>query len=696
MKNNYYLKAIFLILINSLFLFQDTKSFKIENEIKGVTNFTKKTFKEFEINSKNENFFNKNRINPLSIFLAFENKNNTRNDNNSNDKNKFLIESDEQIESKDSFILKGNVIIKFNGAILKTDFIKYSKVNNTIVSEGNIQYLNNNQFLKADKFTYDIAKKTGVIQNVYGLIDIVTLSKDLNWESSNFYKKTDISSEITKTRFESENIIGLSIEQEKSDDDSLKSAEAKISINSLKKWRFQSPEVFVNDQLLSAKRASFTNDPYTPAQLILESYNLKSKRKKGKLILISSWTNLNLDNKVTIPLARRTIKEDQDSLQKWGIGIDYEEKDGFYLSRNSDQFEINNFKSKFVSEIYLQRIFEDKTSVFREKDSSITSEVVENKINTGDYFGFKFLTNSNIVGYEFDTLTSLNSLNTDRLSESVRHEAYLERVFDFENIKNINNNIFYVFRNKIDTGFEGIKEIYSGLGTNFEKSYNFNVNNLDFYSSLRFQLANFKSEELNSINLISKNRFSTEGFLENRYNIWNKKNQNQYIDKTYKYTPKILNKGLDWVTKLTLTSSFYENHNNQNIIKLEFGPELQLGEFKKDWFDNTNFKVLLGLFEKSGDSPFNFDNVNESERIYFELNQQIFGPVILGAEAHLNIDKNSSEFNNFINPKYILSINRRAYNIEIYTVPDRGITGVSFNIFGLGYDGYGSRFKDSF
>jgi len=59
MKNNYYLKAIFLILINSLFLFQDTKSFKIENEIKGVTNFTKKTFKEFEINSKNENFFNK-------------------------------------------------------------------------------------------------------------------------------------------------------------------------------------------------------------------------------------------------------------------------------------------------------------------------------------------------------------------------------------------------------------------------------------------------------------------------------------------------------------------------------------------------------------------------------------------------------------------------------------------------------------
>ena len=80
------------------------------------------------------------------------------------------------------------------------------------------------------------------------------------------------------------------------------------------------------------------------------------------------------------------------------------------------------------------------------------------------------------------------------------------------------------------------------------------------------------------------------------------------------------------------------------------GPELQLGELKKDWFDNTNFKVFLGLFEKSGDSPFKFDNVTESERVYFKLKQQIFGPVNLEAEAHYNIDNSSSDFNKFINP----------------------------------------------
>ena len=145
-----------------------------------------------------------------------------------------------------------------------------------------------------------------------------------------------------------------------------------------------------------------------------------------------------------------------------------------------------------------------------------------------------------------------------------------------------------------------------------------------------------------------------------------------------------------------MTSSIYEDHNSQNIIKLELGPELQLGELKKNWFDKTNIKVALELFEKSGDSPFKFDNVNESERVFLQLKQQVYGPLIFEAEAHYNIDNNSSDFNKFIKPKYSLSINRRAYNFEVYTIPDRGLTGFNFNIFGLGYEGYGRPFKDKF
>ena len=686
MKINYFIKGIIFIFINSIFLFQDSKPYLLENRLIENGLYTKK--KQSELIK--ENFFNKYKINPLSIFLTFEN-----NETNPNAKEKFLIESDEQIENQDSFIARGNVIIKYKNATLKTDFIKYSKLDNTIISKGNIQYQNNNQLLKADKFVYNLINKKGSIKNVYGLIDVITLSEDLNWGTPTNLKEKAINSEITKTKFESDNIIGLYLEGGFANNNSL-NAEAKVSINKLKKWRFQSPEVLVKDQLLTAERASFTNDPFNPAQLTLESYNLKSKRKKGKLILISSWTNLNLDNKVTFPLARRTIKEDQKRLQKWGFGFDYEEKDGLHLFRNSDEFEIYDIKYRFVNEFYLQRIFENKTNVFRKKGSSITSEPVENNIDAADYLGVKLFTNSNLFGYEFNSLTSLNSLNTSRLHEAIRYQGNLSRFYDFKNIKNIKNNLFFVYRNKIDTGFEGIKEIYSSLGTNLEKNYNFKIINLDLNSNFRFQFANFNSEELNGKNLISKNRISAEAFIENRYNIWSDKNPDLFIDKTYIYSPKILNQSLDWVSKLTLSSSIYENHNNQNIIKLEIGPELQLGKLRKKYFDYTNFKAFVELIEKNGDSPFKFDNINESERIYFELKQQVYGPLLLKAEAHYNIDNNSKDFKKIINPKYTLSFNRRAYSFEIYTIPDRKISGFNFNIFGLGYEGYGKRFKDKF
>ena len=184
MKNNY-LKAIVFIFINSIFFLQDTKPYELENQIKGEISFTHKLQNQKkELNLKQENFFNKNNINPLSIFLAFEKTKNFQ-----EDKNEFLIESDEQFENQDSFVAKGNVIIKVKGATLKTDYIKFLKNDNLIISEGNIQYLNNNQFLTADKFTYNIIKKSGSISNVYGLIDVPTLAKDLNWELSNVSKK---------------------------------------------------------------------------------------------------------------------------------------------------------------------------------------------------------------------------------------------------------------------------------------------------------------------------------------------------------------------------------------------------------------------------------------------------------------------------------------------------------------------------
>ena len=113
MKIDYFLKQHFLFLLIHYFF---SRSKPLSKEIRQSNNKINSP-RKFLLNKseiKKQNFFTLNQINPVSIFLAFEEKINLP-----AEKNRFSLESDEQIDTKDSFIAKGNVIIKFKGAILK-------------------------------------------------------------------------------------------------------------------------------------------------------------------------------------------------------------------------------------------------------------------------------------------------------------------------------------------------------------------------------------------------------------------------------------------------------------------------------------------------------------------------------------------------------------------------------------------------
>jgi len=115
MKISYYLKATLFILINSIFFFHNTRSFGLENMMIEAKEFSQK--KNFDHFDKKENYFTKNKINPLSIFLAFENIEDLQEKGN-----EFVLESAEQIENQDSFIAKGDVIVKFKNELKNGTF----------------------------------------------------------------------------------------------------------------------------------------------------------------------------------------------------------------------------------------------------------------------------------------------------------------------------------------------------------------------------------------------------------------------------------------------------------------------------------------------------------------------------------------------------------------------------------------------
>ena len=651
------------------------KDEKFNKEL-GLNNKLNKT-----INSK-VSFFNEKNINPLEIFLAFTNKNFNQ--------SSIEIEANEQSETKDKIIAKGNVIIKSNGAILFTDYIEYEKNNKLLKSRGKIKFINKNQIFTSDYFEYNFSDKSGFIENIYGVIDLETFTEDIDLRKNNISNSKTSTINFNKVGLDSGDPIGLNFNnlRENSSSSVLNFNKSK---NRVQKWRFKSKNIKINDSLISSKKIIFTNDTFNPPQLKLVAYDVYSKNKKNKTIFISSWTKLILDEKVSLPLGRRKISDKEENLNKFRLGIDNEDKDGLFISRTSDKFKFKSLNFQFIPELYLQRIFKDETYSFRKKGASITSPNIKNQITPIDYFGGDILIDGEIASYKIDLTSSINSLDVNKLNESLRSSISLSKNLRNNNLKNLELNYFASYREKIDTGYHGIHEIYNGYGLNLKNSFNKTHKKSNWSSRQNLSLGKFKAENHQG-NLSTHTRTSLGGNIRNEYIIWKSSSKDKYIDSSYKFIPSILKNELKLVSDINLAINNYSDYGSQNLIRFSIGPALTIGNYRKNFLDYTSLGTFLEITSKSGSSPFKFDNVNDDLKVNLNLNQQIIKSLSLDINSYLNIDKNSNNYNKFINTKYSLNWNRRAYNFQIYYEDDTKNAGFKFTIFEMPFDGLGKNF----
>ena len=647
-------------------------------------NFNKEiSFKKIRHKKNSNNLFNKRNINPLEIFLAFTNE--------TSNQNSIEIEAIEQTENEEKFIAKGDVIIKRNGAVLLTDYIEYDKNTKLFKSKGNIKFLNKNQVFTADYFEYNFSDKSGFLENIYGVIDLETFSEDIDLRKENISDSKNLFEGSADKRLKERNPISLDLKSEYTNSGVLNYKNLDATKKRVEKWRFKSQKININDSLISSKKIIFTNDAFNPPQLKLVAHNLYSKNKKNKIIFISSWTTLILDEKVSLPLGRRKISDKQENLNKYSLGIDNEEKDGLFISRKSDKFKFKSLDFQLVPELYLQRIIKDETYSFREKEASITSPKIKNQITPIDYFGGEILINGDIASYKINSKSSLNSLDINKLNESLRSSISLSKNLRNKNLKNLELNYFASYREEIDTGYHGIHEIYNGYGINLKNSFNKKNKNSNWSSNQNLSLGKFKAENHQG-SLATHTRTSFGGNIRNEYTIWKPKYKEIYIDDSYKFVPSILTNELNLVSDINLAINNYSDFGSQNLVKFSIGPELTIGNYRKDFFDFTSLGTFLEITSKSGSSPFKFDDINDDLKLNLNFDQQIIKSLSLGISSYLNIDKDSDKYNKFINTKYSLNWNRRAYNLQLYYEQDTKNAGLNFTIFGLPFNGLGKEF----
>ena len=254
------------------------------------------------------------------------------------------IISDIQYQIKDIFYAEGDVVISFSNATLKGDSLTYNQQEKKLILEGNVKFVKGKHIVEGSKFEFNANSGEGSFIDAYGILDIKNFDKDFNLKA--FENSENINSDntpnITDIEYVQSASIGLTNKFEPGKRFNI--TDLNFSIPEISRWRFKTKELKIENSVLKSNDIFFTNDPYNQPQFVLHIKNFSGEIIENKAKIISSNTWLILDNKIKLPIGKRRIF-DKVAITRWGIGSDYKEKDGFYISRSFKNIDISD---KFI------------------------------------------------------------------------------------------------------------------------------------------------------------------------------------------------------------------------------------------------------------------------------------------------------------------------------------------------------------
>ena len=618
-------------------------------------------------------------------------------------KNSFDIDSDIQYFEGDIFYAQGNVVVKISNGFIKADKISYDQINKIFIAENNITFNKGNQYIQAKYAQFNLKKTQGFLTEVYGALDFANLKEDLNImaENNNFascdtdsFDLINSPSEVSllgsgNVRFR--NKLGL---------DSFN-----LNFSKIDKWRFKSSKIIIENKVLKSELIYFTNDPFNEPQFILRSKNFSAEIINNKTQYKSKRTSIIFDNKLTLPIGRRTIDNNSFDL-RWGVGYESKDKDGFFVIRNFDPIKISdNLEVDFQPYFLLQRSLLGESNAFRLKDSSVLSDNQKIDIQPLDYFALSKKVKGKLIGWDLNLNTNLKTINPERFYDAFSYDLNLIRNLyktDFKQNNILNrcsdtNNLVEKNENfNIDFGIYSAFDkdnIYKAFGSKLINSYKYSDKNLARNYFLTFDMGTYQGESSSKENkLTSLDRYGVNATFENDFLLTNKKNILENITKDYKFSPEIINGGIKIKSKLGYGFFKYSNNSSQSVLSASIGPEFTYGNFKNKFFDYSVLSIMPEYISKNGRSPFEFDDFEESSRILFGIKQQIYGPLLLSFSTSYNIDNNSKDFGVFENKKFSLGVSRRAYSFGLFYDEDQKSIGIEFNVFNFGYNNKASKF----
>ena len=670
-----------------------------DNYLNKSNNDYSEELNKFNIYSKSfSQYLTENQIDIVSQIPMTEEINSK--DLGNNLRSNIEIESDIQYQIDDVFFAEGNVVMQSKGGILYADKISLNKSKKFFIAEGRVRIFRGDQYLESALLEYDYESKEGILQKVYGVMNLKSFNEDLNLKENIEVKEKDYLEKLKDLKLLDETLIILS---GMNDGHRIKSPRLRFKLSRVAKWRFKAEKVEFSTSQFKSEEVFFTNDPYNKPQFILRSKDFSGEFIRDKLKLTSRSSFLIFDEKLTIPIGKRTIY-DRDSISSWGIGSDYAEKDGVYVYRGFNSKKLfDKFFLKITPYFLIQRAYKGTTKNYVPKTKTLLSSKENDDTKFSDYLAADLEIEGKFADWQINLENNLSSFNFDRSHDLLRSNLLLRRnIFknkspETNNLDELNESkfsfseeidleIFTSFRKNVWRGLNSQNEIYFGYGSRLISKNIWTEGKTSKNTYINLDLGSFKAKNLLGNEFINRERVTLSGIYGSRFQLWEPDGLDQQIDKSYRYAPNVIQQGLYFNNQIAIGLFEYSDGKSQRALELKLEPELLLGEKKKNFLDFFKLKAGYNYIISDGESPFSFDSINNSSYINLEFQQQLYGPLSFKYKSNIDLDYDSKDYGKFKDKSFEIFFNRRAYQISAY-INDNDKVGLHLRINNFGYSG---------
>lgn len=597
----------------------------------------------------------------------------------------IIADRQEYDEQRQIVTAEGNVIVRFDGAIVDADRLQVNLENLIAVGEGNVALTRGNQVLRGEKFTYNFVQDSGELAGGRGEIFIPSTSTDFA------FLPTDITAGGVPSRPPSDRlranqpITNVSspggIEFTIGGQADAQNVPPPTAGGEVRRLRFEAQTIDFYPRGWQARNVRITNDPFSSPELELRAAKVTLTREAPLIDRITTQKQrLVLDQNVIlpIPIDNQVIdrREREVTPAIVSVGFDNNRRGGLYIERGFKPINTDRLSWTLTPQFFVQRSLESGG-------------------NTADLFGLTTKINGNFgPKTTLEGRGELTSFDFDKREDNLRASLRLRQRLGDVNPHFL--NLEYSYRDRLYNGTLGFQTVQSSLGGIITSPViplgNSGIN-LSYQGGVQFIDANTDRLDLlpavRRNDRISLSRIQGSAALSTGFLLWQGKPLPATAEQGLKYTARPVVPYLQAIAGLTGTTSYYSSGDNQSTLTGTIGLVGQIGNFSRPFFDYTGFNISYSQGLNSGLSPFLFDRSVDNKVISAGITQQIYGPLRLGFQTSVNIDTGEAS-----STDYILEYSRRTYGLTLRYNPVLQFGAFNIRISDFNWSGGTDPFSD--